>query len=331
MTTCTDFDTFFSSPICTAARTDFRCKIRDAVTRPSTTCLGQQFCLNNNCFDGSYRNDPDFARTVSLLEANRQAGQYLDAANMRIFKGFDNRCVKKLFGLINCCNRGGSNAGSMFANFAVLAAAGGIAKGAVGSTYTYDALFKSDAPNFVIRGFEGLFSTGGSSAFAGLLAGDVGVTQFLSTLVPGPWTIALLAIQYSGILSCPEKEKVVAMKRDANLCANVGSFCSTRLPIIRTCMEQTTTFCCFNSKLARILNVAGKSQFGRGLGSAERPDCEGFTVGEFQSLDFSRIDLTEFYADIAPKNIDANSVAGRAQAATGVCLTGGGNCMPPAR
>ena len=81
--------------------------------------------------------------------------------------------------------------------------AGGQAVGALGSSYTYDALFASDAPDLAIAGFEALFGAGGgSSALAGLIAGDLSVASFVEALVPGPWTIAMLAIQLSGLLSC---------------------------------------------------------------------------------------------------------------------------------
>ena len=36
-------------------------------------------------------------------------------------------------------------------------------------------------------------------------------------------------------------------------------------------------------------------------GSPENPNCRGFTPEEFQSLDFSKMDLSEFFADIQTK------------------------------
>ena len=47
------------------------------------------------------------------------------------------------------------------------------------SSYTYDALFTSDAPGFAIAGFEALFGTGLDSGLAGLLAGDLAVGDFI--------------------------------------------------------------------------------------------------------------------------------------------------------
>ena len=74
----------------------------------------QQFCTEGTCWDTGHPPDTDFARTVTLLEAQREAGKYLDVNALRVFKGFDNRCDKKLFGLVNCCNRGGTGASGLF-------------------------------------------------------------------------------------------------------------------------------------------------------------------------------------------------------------------------
>ena len=103
------------------------------------------------------------------------------------------------------------------------------------------------------------------------------------------------------------------MKRDNRLCHGVGSYCSSRLPIIRLCIETTESYCCFNSRLARILNEQGRAQLGRGWGGAKSPDCSGFTVAQLQALDFSRMNLAEFYAEIAPTLPDVGTVRSRAQ------------------
>ena len=86
------------------------------------------------------RPDADFARAVAGLEAQREAGRYLDPNTLEVFRGYDNRCRKKLFGLVNCCKGGGTD-GSLFSTFSLITGAGGQAIGAIGSSYTYDALF----------------------------------------------------------------------------------------------------------------------------------------------------------------------------------------------
>ncbi len=103
------------------------------------------------------------------------------------------------------------------------------------------------------------------------------------------------------------------MKRDTRLCVGVGSYCSTRIPIIRVCTEITESYCCFNSRLARLINEQGRTQLGKIWGAPQAPDCSGFTPAQLQSLDFSRMDLAEFYAEIAPTLPNVNDMQNRAQ------------------
>jgi len=103
------------------------------------------------------------------------------------------------------------------------------------------------------------------------------------------------------------------MKRDTRLCHSIGSYCSSRMPILRLCVEKTESYCCFNSRLARIINEQGRVQIGRGWGAAESPDCGGFTVSQLQALDFSRMNLSEFYAEIAPTLPDVGAMGSRAK------------------
>ena len=298
---------------CMVYEQTWQCRVAAGTTSTVTNCGGQQFCIDGRCFDTSHAPDADFARAIAGLEVQREAGQYIDPNTLVVFQGYDNRCRKKLFGLVNCCKRGGSD-GSLFSTMSLIAGAGGQAIGAVGSSYTYDSLFASDAPDFVIQGFEALFGAGGgSSALAGVMAGDLSVGSFIETLIPGPWSIAMLAIQLSGLLSCEQAEQILAMKNDNRLCHSVGSYCSVKIPILGTCIQTTQTYCCFNSRLARILNEQGRGQLARGWGGPKSPDCSGFTVVQLQSLDFSRMDLTEFYAEIAPTLPDVGTLRQKAQ------------------
>jgi conjugal transfer mating pair stabilization protein TraN len=291
----------------------YQCRVSAGSSATVTTCGSQRFCLDGQCFDTGYAPDPDFARVVTGLEIQREAGKYLDPTTLTVFHGHDNRCRKKLFGLVNCCKGAGSDT-SLFSNLNLILGAGGKALGATGSSYTYDALFTSDAPDMVIAGFEALFGVGGgSSALAGLVAGELSVELFVQALVPGPWTIAILAIQLSGLLECEQAEQILAMKRDNRLCHGVGSYCSARVPVLRTCIETTQSYCCFNSRLARILNEQGRAQLGRGWGEPQSPDCSGFTLAQLQALDLARMDLSEFYAEIAPSLPDLGAMQQRTQ------------------
>ena len=96
-----------------------------------------------------------------------------------------------------------------------------------------------------------------------------------------------------GLSQCKESEKILGEKREAGFCTYVGtykegSFLSKR---------KYQSFCCFNSKLARIIQEQGRPQLGLGWGSAEFADCRGLSPEELTRVDFARIDFSEFYAD----------------------------------
>ncbi|EPS03611.1 hypothetical protein J432_0788 [Campylobacter jejuni subsp. jejuni HN-CJD07035] len=105
---------------------------------------------------------------------------------------------------------------------------------------------------------------------------------------------------FLGLVACKEDEKKLAKLNDAGKCHEVGIYCSKKVSLgfTKICVEKKKSFCCFNSKLGRIFNEQGCPQLGKGWGSEEGPQCKGFTPEEFQKLDFSEIDLSEFIADI---------------------------------
>ncbi|XMD83576.1 F-type type IV conjugative transfer system protein TraN [Campylobacter lari] len=111
---------------------------------------------------------------------------------------------------------------------------------------------------------------------------------------------------FIGLIPCKEDEKKLAKLNKDNRCVQIGEYCSKKIPFVG-CIQNKTTFCCFNSKLARIFNEQGRPQIGRGWGSPKSPDCRGFTPEEFQKLDFSEIDLSEFIADIVG-SIDVDKI-----------------------
>jgi conjugal transfer mating pair stabilization protein TraN len=75
------------------------------------------------------------------------------------------------------------------------------------------------------------------------------------------------------------------------------------------CVQTAQTHCIFESKLGRIIQEQGRMQLkafqdANGnpyWGTPENPNCRGFTPEEFQSLDFSKMDLSEYFADINTK------------------------------
>ncbi|MCV3442478.1 conjugal transfer protein TraN [Campylobacter sp. IFREMER_LSEM_CL1097] len=111
---------------------------------------------------------------------------------------------------------------------------------------------------------------------------------------------------FIGLVPCKEDEKKLAKLNKQNRCVEVGEYCSKKIKFI-ACIQHKKTHCCFNSKLARIFNEQGRPQIGRGWGSPKSLDCRGFTPEEFQKLDFSEIDLSDFIADIVG-SIDVDKI-----------------------
>lgn len=128
-------------------------------------------------------------------------------------------------------------------------------------------------------------------------------------------------------LQCEPDERETVRQRELGHCHAVGDFCSER-DWLGGCLARTYSYCCFPSMLARIVQEQGRPQLDRGWGTSRAPSCEGFSVEEFQHLDWSRIDLSEFYAAIAPAPVDHEGETDRAGDAQDRCLQGAGRCGP---
>lgn len=96
-------------------------------------------------------------------------------------------------------------------------------------------------------------------------------------------------------LGC-SREEVLLHERDAQgLCTYVGSYCSDS--VLGICVTKQKAYCCFESKLSRILQEQGRAHLGKPWGSPRRETCRGFTVDEFARLDLSRMDFSEVYVE----------------------------------
>ncbi|MEM1672311.1 MAG: conjugal transfer protein TraN [Archaeoglobaceae archaeon] len=131
-------------------------------------------------------------------------------------------------------------------------------------------------------------------------------------IAPNPVTIALAVVDiflalFSG--SCDQQDIMTATLQKSGYCHYVGTRCLKRWPLAG-CVQRARVYCCFNSKLARIIHEQGRPQLGAFVssgiwGSPKNPYCRGFTPEEFQALDFGKIDLSEYYGDII-RNINQN-------------------------
>jgi conjugal transfer mating pair stabilization protein TraN len=129
---------------------------------------------------------------------------------------------------------------------------------------------------------------------------------------PTAFYVAVAFMVYQELTQCDKDEQALSVKIGQKLCHSVGSYCAQK--VLFGCLVIKETHCCFNSKLARIINEQGRVQLGRDWGAAESPQCTGLTMTDIQKIDFSRIDLSEFIQDIIPKAIDVNAATDKASA-----------------
>ncbi|MEZ5736668.1 MAG: conjugal transfer protein TraN, partial [Novosphingobium sp.] len=106
-------------------------------------------------------------------------------------------------------------------------------------------------------------------------------------LIPG---ISLLVA-----LGC-DREEILLHQRDAQgLCAYVGTYCSDK--VFGVCVTKKKVYCCFESKLTRIIQEQGRAQLNKPWEKPKREQCLGFSVDEFSRLDLSQMDFSEVYAE----------------------------------
>jgi conjugal transfer mating pair stabilization protein TraN len=258
---------------CITEQREYVCKVANASSTTMANCAGQQFCVDGNCFDTGSVPDPDFTKAVTGMEIAREAGVYIDESTFQVFKGQDNRCSKSV--LKNCC-KGASAPTSGLTNLAIQG----------GSAYLFDVLSGGGMKTSFIFGFD-------PTSFA--------------------LSIAVMVVQQ--MLSCDSNEVLVAVKRDHRLCHYVGDYCSKKIKLLfaSICVQHKETYCCFNSKISKIINEAARVQLpGVAWGAPENPSCQGLTIAQFQAMDLSTVDFSEFYADIKPTGPNQGDILNKA-------------------
>jgi conjugal transfer mating pair stabilization protein TraN len=312
---------------CEVFEDGYQCPVPPETVSRASNCPSNVYCLGTNCFDTSSPPDADFGRSMSMLEATREAGVYLDTDRMQVFKGEPNWCRDRL--LKNCCYA--DSAGKGMSNQSVFGS---------GSKLVYDTLMNAENRAFVYQGLSALMTSGGFSGTftsygvtvavngAALPAGSSVLYAGESMVIAfDPWSLVIAIVIYIvlSMMSCNEEEGKLAMKEGAGLCHTVGTWCSSRT--FGSCTEHKTGKCCFNSMLARIINEQGRSQVGKAWGTAETPDCTGFTVAQLQSLNFAAMDLSEFYASLVPTLPNVTGLQGQSNSRLPTCYFGQGRCQ----
>lgn len=312
-----------TSGACTTWEQSFQCVDKAESWTEKTVCDTSSFCQSGGgCFDTSSKPDADFAKGAVMMEAAREAGVYgIDPNKVEIFKGYADTCSIKVLGgttIKSCCKSAGG--GGAFTNYAVLGGAmavggeGARESVAAGSKYVYDTLYGTTDSALVDKGLKAM-----NDWASGLGDGTFNPTMsmygfsFEFTFANGfeftgfdPYSFAAsVAIKMiSEWLQCSQSEQMMGMKKGQNLCVQVDAYCSSK--VLGICVERKEVHCCFNSKLAKIINRQGRAQLGLPMSQ-----CGGFTQSQVTQLDFSRMDLSEFIADITPKDVSAGTLSNK--------------------
>ena len=126
----------------------------------------------------------------------------------------------------------------------------------------------------------------------------------------GPVGVGLAVVQLAmSVFSekCDQQDIEVSTLNDSKYCHFVGSYCDTKWPLIG-CVQKANGYCCFNSKLGRIIQEQGRPQLkdfqpDGAWGTGQAPNCKGFTPEQFQMIDFSKVDMSEYFNDLQTQAI----------------------------
>lgn len=130
---------------------------------------------------------------------------------------------------------------------------------------------------------------------AGKTSGLISAGAGTAALAGGPTAIAALATPFLTMFLCSSEEKMLDIKDRMGFCHKVGTYCSSS--VLGICKTKRTAYCCFESKLSRILQEQGRPQLNKPWGKPKKEQCEGFTIDEFSRLDLSVMDFTEVYSE----------------------------------
>lgn len=99
------------------------------------------------------------------------------------------------------------------------------------------------------------------------------------------------------LFGCNADEKKLADARNKGTAHLVGSYCESK-GAFGLCLEKRETYCVFNSVLARVIQEQGRAQIGKSWGTPENSSCSAFSLKEIESIDFEKIDFSDFIAGL---------------------------------
>ncbi|RME59352.1 hypothetical protein D6779_04420 [Candidatus Parcubacteria bacterium] len=162
----------------------------------------------------------------------------------------------------------------------------------------------------------GSTAAGGSAggATAGNMAGVVGkFTDFMQTFttIYSYYSLAKIAINF--LYGCKKEDLMTTINRRLKQCHEIGTYCSQKVDVgfAKICLEDTTSYCCYNSPLARIIQEGIRQDLGYGWGSARHPSCGGIPIDRLKDADWSKVNWAEWEALLNIANLNYANPAQR--------------------
>lgn len=272
---------------------------------PAGTVCDGELCLAGVCEPAKPETSEDFLQSMAILEIMREAGVYGDVAGDMIFKGTASGCSVKQMGFSCCRSDVEGTAGSMSNSALSIAVTVGVDAGIevikwLGSPFVYDILNSFESTQGVLTALYGTAGTGVYEPSLSYYGVSVGVSAGGSlTLEFSPMSfLASIALEMaSEYFSCTDNDRMHALRKSRGLCHYVGSFCEKTSGL--GCLEKKESWVCFNSRIAKAVQEQGRRQLGIGWGTPESPLARGFTLEEFQQLDFTKMDLSAVVSEMA--------------------------------
>ena len=229
-----------------------------------------------------------FGMATAMMEGQVTSEQNRDNTGIEIyaFPGFAQSC--KSNPLINCCNQGSAQETANNIQKGIQAMQ--IAMNVYKAYQTLSTFYTATTTMMEVYGYA-------MTEAAELVASEM-MSSYFAAMFAFSWAgvfmvvIVAIAMLIQMLMSCDEASTETAVKKNMDLCVDVGEYCSQKLLV--GCWGKKHAYCCFTNLIARIIQEQGRAQLGIGWGDPKAPDCRGLTVEELQAIDWERIDFGEY-------------------------------------
>lgn len=285
----------------------------------SVPCYGTECARETEREKGS-----DLAKASALGEAALSADTDMscDGGACTVFSGSGRGCSRKAGGLVNCCKKGGSarltDYMDMYSGVRDILRREKSREGGTRALWSGDAESEESVTEHPVSSGKDSADAGtperkgsgdttreaseefrakyGDSSAEKLFSSDgrslrKGRSQAMPSLMDAFGEFGLKNI-FGDLLSCPEDDLRATTSAVSRSCHYLGSYCSRQ--VLGVCLKRRSSWCCFSSPLARIVQEQGRAQLGRSFGSARHPECRGFTMEELGALDWDAMNLSEW-------------------------------------